>query len=162
MKTSDIKFDSIRNAMNSYLNTALLIENQCIPKFLPELEPKQYDLNGIVLTLVLLYALSAEIGLKAVLKLRKKNYGNIHDLEKLFKELPDNDECEILNDFFKLNPSKYENNKEMFMEKLEINRMAFRDWRYYYEKESLFLNLDFLRDLSKSIQTFLNKNKREF
>ena len=46
---------------------------------------------------------------------------------------------------------------ECFDTLLEANKSTFVEWRYFYEKDNLSVNLDFLRKFSSAVNNECNK-----
>lgn len=74
-----------------------------------------------------------------------KNYGNLHELNKLYVEISEDDREKIKRNVvsqMKISAANYNDIK--FQENLEVISRTFIDWRYFYEDtrtvNSLFLN----------------------
>ena len=84
--------------------------------------------------------------MKEGIKLRKE-----HNIKNLFNLLPSEVQDEIKNSMepedLKINFDKY----------LDLNKDAFTNWRYFYEKISIETDLLFLRQFSCNIMFRLNK-----
>lgn len=101
---------------------------------------------------IVTYALSIEIGLKAILYSDGKELSKLksHDLEKLFHLLNIENQEQIKNNL------RNEDFKNYFESELKENNRAFEDWRYYYEKNNK-ANSAFLKDLSEAIIKHVKK-----
>lgn len=107
--------------------------------------PEENSLSvSSLISSIVIYALSIEVGLKSIIKLENKKYGNEHDLKKLFNKLSKDSRDKIveeLSDRFKVSFDSY----------LEENKNAFIEWRYSYEKQSVRASSDFLKAFSEAI-----------
>lgn len=93
---------------------------------------------------ILLYSLSIEIGLKAVIRLEGQVPKKSHNLKTLFEKLSETNKNEIL---YKLSEDRF---KVYFSKYLKDNKTTFEDWRYFYEKANC-ANSDFLKALADAI-----------
>ena len=93
---------------------------------------------------IVLYALSIEIGLKALIRLEGKTPNKNHNIKQLYEnlseDLKDKIKDELPEEGFKVYIDSY----------LEENKNDFIDWRYYYEKPTA-ASSDFLAAFSNAI-----------
>lgn len=94
---------------------------------------------------ITLKAFSIELALKALVVKNGKNYGNLHELNKLYIEISEDDRDKIKRNVvsqMKISDANYNDIK--FQEDLDAISRTFIDWRYFYEDtrtvNSLFLN----------------------
>lgn len=94
---------------------------------------------------ITLKAFSIELALKALVVKNGKNYGNLHELNKLYIEISEDDRDKIKRNVvsqMKISDTNYNDIK--FQEDLDAISRTFIDWRYFYEDirtvNSLFLN----------------------
>ena len=107
--------------------------------------PEENSLSvSSLMSSIVLYALGIEVGLKSLIMLENNEYGNVHDLKKLFNKLSEDSRKKIVeelsDEIFKVDFDSY----------LEDNKKDFEDWRYYYEKTTS-ANSDFLKAFSEAI-----------
>lgn len=98
---------------------------------------------------IVLYALSIEIGLKALIRLEGNTPNKNHNIKQLYGKL-----SEVLKDKIKdeLPEDRFKEDIGLYLER---NKNDFIDWRYYYEK-STAASSDFLAAFSNAIITVGN------
>ncbi len=138
------EFDSMCGAANVFNNSSVLLED-LIFKYLAPVLLKQHDkdLRGSIISSVVLYALSCEISLKALLLKTNAQIPHSHDLKSLFENLPVVNQESI--------KSKMVDFAENFNILLERNKKAFIEWRYFYEGNHKEVDITFLRKLSLTL-----------
>lgn len=94
---------------------------------------------------IVIYALSIEVGLKSLIKMGNNKYGNEHDLKKLFNKLSEDLRSNVISE---LSEERLKVNFESY---LEENKNAFIEWRYSYEEQSVRASSDFLKAFSEAI-----------
>lgn len=124
----------MRNAAKAFLSAANRCE-QPIP-----LGNNQFQM--LLVPTITSYAFSAELFLKHLLAKSSIEYQGTHALEKLFKLLPNDLKNNISSNF---QPD------DSFDDRLISISNSFVDWRYFYEKESLSSDLDFLRSFAHAL-----------
>jgi hypothetical protein len=99
---------------------------------------------------IVLLGLSIELTLKLIIKQKLKKEFRIHELDKLFKKLPD----EIKDSIILNVTSDLKISESDFNDKLKENDLVFVNWRYFYEKETPnYAGIEFL----KSLHNYLKK-----
>lgn len=100
--------------------------------------------SSFLISSIVLYSLSIEIGIKAILNIEGKAGVTGHDLKDLFDQITPNTKDKI-----KDNLSK-EQFKIKFDSYLDENKDDFMSWRYNYEKVNA-ASSDFLADFARAI-----------
>ena len=138
------EFDSMCGAANVFNNSSVLLEDLIFKYFAPILlKQHDKDLRGSIISSVVLYALSCEISLKALLLKTNAQIPHSHDLKSLFENLPVVNQESI--------KSKMVDFAENFNILLERNKKAFIEWRYFYEGNHKEVDITFLRKLSLTL-----------
>ncbi len=140
------KYDGMRGASHIYHNSGVTLQSisPLISAALKN-QASPFDLNANLISVILLYAISSEVGIKALLAKEGKLDVHSHDLKSLFEKLDEPLQIEIKN--------KVENDD--FDNELEKIKKSFVDWRYFYEGGNMNINLSFLRKFSEVINGFI-------
>lgn len=104
---------------------------------------------------ITLKAFSIELALKALVVKNGKNYGNLHELNKLYIEISEDDRDKIKRNVvsqMKIVDANYNDTK--FQEDLDAISRTFIDWRYFYE-DTRTVNGKFLNVLFDYMIEFL-------
>lgn len=143
MTPEEIKeYDAARGAANLYHTSAVFLQD--LSPIIQRLAGKiPVNLNANLITAHVIYALSAEIGLKALLMKEGKTVPRQHDLKSLFLSLDQPLQEEIIQ--ASVAPG------EDFSTLLEANKRSFIEWRYFYEGGPKTADISFLRNLSHAI-----------
>lgn len=141
-------YDSMRAAAHSFHTASVLLQDgtNILAK---EVLKRGIDIRSSFISSALLYALSAEISLKTLAKRECVRIERLHDLKSLYNILPTEIRNRIQQDI--------EGYDECFDTLLEANKSTFVEWRYFYEKDNLSVNLDFLRKFSSAVNNECNK-----
>ena len=133
------EFDGMRSAAHMYHTSAVFLQDfsPIIQSLL--IEKTTVDLNANIITAVVVYALSAEVAIKAILKCEDTPVPRQHDLKTLFEIM-----SETNRDTIRLRlEGKYPDLDAVF----ENNKKIFVEWRYFYEGAQT-VDVSFIRDLS--------------
>lgn len=143
MTPEEVKqYDERRGAAHIYHTSGVLLQSATTilsPALLKKGAPT--DIRTSLISVILLYAISAEVALKAMLIKEGQGCPNSHDLKVMFDSLSEATKEEI-------------KNKVIFRDfdaELENIRKSFVDWRYFYEGGSKSINIDFLRKFSEVV-----------
>lgn len=141
------EYDGMRAASHIYHSSAVFLQD--VSPFIMELAKGKLpvDLKANIITSVFLYALSAEIALKALIKSEGASNLRLHDLKSLFENLNPDIQKSIKDNLI----SKYPE----FDEILERNKNSFIEWRYFYEGATSS-DISFLRDFSLELNSQCN------
>jgi HEPN domain-containing protein len=135
------EFDSMCGAANVFNNSSVLLEDLIFKNLAPVvLKQHDKDLRGSIISSVVLYALSCEISIKALLLKTDTPFPRSHDLKSLFDNLPVANQDSIKGGMVDF--------AEDFNILLERNKKAFIEWRYFYEGNHKEVDITFLRKLS--------------
>lgn len=124
--------------------SADMLYEKSIPWMCSENEKENFASVSFFNSAIILYSLSIEHGLKALLSLGGKKQISGHDHKRLFQSLPttiqERIKEELSEERFKVTFDKY----------LEENKNDFIEWRYSYEK-SVMASSDFLKVFAAAI-----------
>lgn len=141
------EFDAMRGAAHLYHTSAVFLQDiSPIIQGLSKVE-LPVNLNANIITSIVVYALSAEIAIKAILKNEGTAVPRQHDLKILFESMSETNRNVI--------KQKLEVKYPEFDTLLENNKKTFVEWRYFYESAQS-ANVSFLRDFSSELGILCN------
>lgn len=137
------EYDEMRGAGKLYQTSAVFLQD--MSRSIMEISKGKMpvDLNSNIITAVMLYALSAEVALKALIKREGKQIPRQHDLKSLFETLDLTTQTTIKDLLIARYPE--------FDDLLENNKKCFVDWRYFYEGGGKTADISFLREFSRMV-----------
>ena len=139
-------FNLMRGAIHTFNNSSVLLQDLIFGKLAPLVLEKGTSLMNTIISSVVLYAFSCELGLKALALKAEKEFPKKHDLMSLYENLPNEMQEGIKSQL-----------ETMFVESfdtlLERNKNAFTQWRYYYEPGDKTVDVTFLRRFALAIDT---------
>lgn len=144
------QYDWMRAAAHSFHSASVLLQDGTNILASKVLE-KGVDIRSSLISSALLYALSSEISLKTLAKREGIRIEKQHDLKNLFDLLPEETKNRI--------KESVEGYDENFDTLLEANKKTFIEWRYFYEKDNLNVDLDFVRKFSLAANNECNNLK---
>ena len=131
-------------AAKEYKTSAQILYETSTKYMCSDNEAENHISISALMSSIVLYALSIEIGLKALIRLEGNAPNQNHNLKQLYdkisEDLKDKIKGELPEEGFKVYIDSY----------LEENKNDFIDWRYYYEKPTS-ASSDFLAAFSNAI-----------
>ena len=142
------EFDGMRGAAHLYHTSAVFLQD--VSPIIQNLAKGSMpvDLNANIITAIVVYALSAEVAIKAILKSEGTPIPRQHDLKTLFESISETNR-EVIK-------QKLEGDYPEFDTLLENNKKSFVDWRYFYEGVQS-ADLSFLRNFSHELNILCNE-----
>lgn len=147
------EFSEMCGASNSYHSAAVFLQDMSpiVTKLAKGKLP--VDFNSNLISAHILYALSAEIGMKAIMFYEGKPLKRYHNLLEIFNDLEEEHKSQI--------KGGCEAYKDTFDELLENDKNSFVEWRYFYEGGSKTANISFLRQFSHSVCNLMSELHKE-
>lgn len=141
-------FDGMRGAAHTYHSSAVFLQDVSlnIQKIIGGNSTANFNAN--IITSLVIYALSAEIAIKAILKAEGTAVPRQHDLKTLFEAISETNRDTIRHRLVGRYPE--------FDTLLENNKKTFVEWRYFYEGAQR-ADLSFLRDFSHELNILCNE-----
>lgn len=141
------EFDVMRGAAHLYHTSAVFLQD--ISPIIQGLSKVKLpvNLNANIITSIVVYALSAEIAIKAILKNEGTAVPRQHDLKTLFESMSETNRNVI--------KQKLEGKYPEFDSLLENNKKTFVEWRYFYESAQS-ADVSFLRNFSSELGILCN------
>ena len=141
------EFDEMRGAAHLYHTSAVFLQD--ISPIIQDLSKGKLpvNLNANIITSIVVFALSAEVAIKAILKNEGTVVPRQHDLKTLFESMSETNRNVIKQNLERKYPE--------FDSLLENNKKTFVEWRYFYERAQS-ADVSFLRDLSHELNILCN------
>lgn len=139
----------ILRAAKEFYTSAHLLSETSTNLMCSDNETENHLSTSALTSSIVLYALSIEIGLKALIRLEGNTPNKNHNIKQLYGKL-----SAVLKDKIKdeLPEDRFKKDIDLYLER---NKNDFIDWRYYYEK-STAASSDFLAAFSNAIITVGN------